>query len=237
MTLDGTLDACLRITLSTNTKRRLWSDSGGYCANPKCARWLFDDEAGVDFAEMAHVVAASTGGPRDVSVETMSSPDRADHPNLVVLCASCHTVVDKAPATYTAQILLGWKAQRQEAVHRAVGTPVFTSREEARQHIEPLLDVNRAVLDTYGPRPGDFSEERADQWHRHAVAAIVPNNGAIVRVLIRNATLLTPDERSTAALFQIHADEFADRHVLGIGMAGSTRFPSNMATILTEVSR
>lgn len=234
MTSETTTTACTRTPLSMPTKRRLWSDSGGHCANPECARWLFDDASGVDFAEMAHIVAATAGGPRDVSDQTKSSIDRADQANLVVLCASCHTVVDKAPEAYPTEMLLEWKEHRRAAVHQAAGTPVFSTRDAARQHIEPLLDANRAVFEAYGSSDADFSDERAEQWHRHALATIVPNNGAIVRVLARNAALLMPAERSVAGAFKIHVKEFADRHVLGIATATSTLFPSGMETILTK---
>ncbi len=52
---------CDRLRLSTETKRRLWAESGGYCQRPECPNYLFSDESGVDFAEMAHIVAATTG--------------------------------------------------------------------------------------------------------------------------------------------------------------------------------
>lgn len=53
---------CERLPLSDATKRRLWGESGGYCLKPDCQSFLFDEYADADFAEMAHIVAASSEG-------------------------------------------------------------------------------------------------------------------------------------------------------------------------------
>jgi hypothetical protein len=222
---------CERLPLSDATKRRLWSESGGYCANPECEVFLFDTDADIDFAEMAHIIAASSGGPRDVDVSQLSEEERAHHGNVVVLCASCHTKVDKAPDTYPIELLKQWKVRHEDMLQRVFGTPEFSTREEARAYVAPLLEENRVIFAQYGPIRGEFSESRAGQWRRHVIATIVPNNAAIGRVLKQNRSLLGPQERGVADLFAIHALEFAARHLLNDWTAGSTRFPEGMETI------
>ena len=59
------------------------------------------------FAEMAHIFAATDGGPR-AKVE-MSESDRANFNNLLLLCANCHTIIDKEPQTYTDELITAWK--------------------------------------------------------------------------------------------------------------------------------
>ncbi|WP_435209418.1 hypothetical protein [Micromonospora sp. bgisy143] len=222
---------CERLSLTDATKRRLWSESGGYCANPECATALFDDDADIDFAEMAHIVAASSGGPRDVDVAQLSKEQRAHHSNVVVLCANCHTKVDKAPGTYPIRLLQHWKARHEDTLRRVFGTPTFSTRYEARAFVNPLLDENRSIFLQYGPTPGDFSESRASQWRRHVARSIVPNNAVIDRVLKLNRSLLGQQERTVADLFSIHAAEFSARHLLNDWTAGSTRFPDGMEKI------
>lgn len=222
---------CERLPLTEATKRRLWSESGGYCANPQCATVLFDEAADTDFAEMAHIIPAATGGPRDVDAAQFSEKDRAHHSNVVLLCANCHTKVDKAPGIYPAELLRQWKSQHDETLQLVFGTPQFATRPEARAFVAPILEANRAIFDQYGPVPELFSEARAAQWRRHVKATIVPNNAAIDRALKRNRALLGPQERRVADVFGIHAQEFAARHTLGDWTAGSTQFPQGMATI------
>jgi hypothetical protein len=222
---------CERLPLTDATKRRLWGESGGYCVNPGCEAVLFDENAEVDFAEMAHIIAASSGGPRDVDVSQLSRKERAHHTNVIVLCANCHTKIDKAPDTYPIELLKQWKTRHEDALQRVFGTPEFSTREAGRAFVAPLLEENRAIFAQYGPIPGEFSEARAGQWRRHLVATIVPNNSAIGRVLKQNRSLLGPQERRIADLFAIHALEFAARHLLNDWTAGSTRFPEGMDTI------
>lgn len=224
-------ETCKRVPLTEATKRRLWGESGGYCSNPQCVAVLFDEAADVDFAEMAHIIAASTGGPRDVESAQFSGENRAHHSNVVVLCANCHTKVDKAPNAYPVEVLRDWKKKHEETLQRVFGTPQFPTREAARAFVTPLLEGNRAIFDQYGPAPGQFSEARAAQWHRHVIITIVPNNAAIGRVLKQNRALLGPQERRVADIFDIHAQELAARHLLGDWTSGSTRFPEEMSTI------
>lgn len=222
---------CERLPLSTPTKRRLWSESGGYCQNPACGTFLFEGDADVDFAEMAHVVAATSGGPRDLSADELSEEKRAHHANIAVLCANCHAVVDKDPASYPITTMHQWKARHQEKLKLVFGTPEFESRRQARNYVEALLARNHTIFDLYGPREDDFSEERAAQWQRHAVQTVVPNNAAILRFLTQNRGLLRPDERATADLFAVHVTAFEARHILGDWSVGSLRFPGGMAAI------
>lgn len=97
--------------------------------------------------ELAHIISASMEGPRADEGPELTEGERALPENVVVLC---HTVVDKATDEYPANVLRGWKQDSQEARAVAYGTPVFTSRSEAREFVGELLGANRAVFDLYG---------------------------------------------------------------------------------------
>jgi hypothetical protein len=225
---------CSRVALSSEDKRRLWSESGGYCQNPSCGRYLFAEGSDVNFAEMAHIIPASTGGPRDVPVEELPARERARHENIVVLCATCHTIVDKDPTSYHAGLMREWKQRHQDALERAFGTPTYASRPEARARIVPLLGTNRLVHRNYGPTPGEFSDTTSAQWRRHVRTTILPNNREIVRVLEVNRHLLTPDELDTLEEFALHVRELEYRHLLNDWTAGSSRFPEGVSSILKD---
>ena len=227
-------DRCERLALSTETKRRLWAESGGYCQRPECPNYLFPDESEVDFAEMAHIVAATTGGARDVDKKEMSETDRAHHSNIAVLCANCHTVVDKDPDNHPIDMMRAWKARHQQALEQALGTPHFEDRASARAYVEPRLSDNRTVFLAYGPIKDDFSEDRAHQWRQLAVSRLVPNNAEIERALRVNRHLLTPDERAIADRFSLHQEQFAARHVLQDYSASATLYPEGMDDIFKD---
>lgn len=229
-------DRCERLTLSTQTKRRLWAESGGYCQRPECANYLFADDSDADFAEMAHIVAATTGGARDVTKKEMSETDRASHLNVTVLCANCHTVVDKDPDNYPVELMRDWKARHQRALEQALGTPRFGDRSSARAYVEPRLADNHTVFLTYGPVEDDFSEDRACQWGQLAVHRLVPNNAEIARVLRVNRHLLTPEEKATADRFSLHQEQFAARHVLHDYSAKATLYPEGMDDLFKDAS-
>jgi hypothetical protein len=154
--------------------------------------------------------------------------------NILVLCPTCHTVVDKDPADYPAEMLRRWKRRSQEARAVAHGTPVFASRSDARAYVEPLLASNRTVFELYGPRDGLFEDARAEQWQRHVKNTILPNNQALLRALQANRSLMTDDEKTTADVFAVHAQELEERHVEGNWTPGSTRYPPAMESILED---
>ncbi len=143
---------------------------------------------------MAHIIAATTGGARDVAKKDMSECDRASHSNIAVLCANCHTFVDKDPNSYPTELMHAWKARHQQALEQALSTPNFKDRSSARAYIESRLADNRAVFLTYGAVEDDFSEERAHQRSQLAVKRLVPNNAEVTRALRKNRHLFTPDD-------------------------------------------
>ncbi|TPG56550.1 hypothetical protein EAH76_03180 [Sphingomonas glacialis] len=69
-------------------------------------------------AEVAHIAAESEGGPRwDAK---LSQEERRGFENLLLLCPTCHTLVDKDPVKYKKSTLRQWKRDR-EARFEAIG--------------------------------------------------------------------------------------------------------------------
>jgi hypothetical protein len=182
--------------------------------------------------ELAHIIPASMKGPRADEGPELTEGERAFPENVVVLCPTCHTVVDKVPEEYPPDVLRRWKERSQEARAAAHGTPEFTSRSRARQFVEELLGANRAVFDLYGPLDEVFDDTRAEQWRRHVNDTIIPNNRTLLRVLHVNRGLLTEYEKETVHRFAVHVQELEERHMEGDWTPGSTRFPNAMKSIL-----
>lgn len=102
---------------STKTLRRLYLLSGNQCANPKCATVLINAN-GTLVADVCHIKAESPGGPRFDN--SLTAEERRAPSNLILLCNTCHTLVDAEPKKYTVAILAKWKSDR-EARFAAVG--------------------------------------------------------------------------------------------------------------------
>jgi hypothetical protein len=204
----------------------------GTCQNPECMADLHGFVERKHIGELAHIIPASADGPRADEGPELTEGERALPENVVVLCPTCHTVVDKAPEEYPGHVLRKWKQRSQEARAVAHGTPVFNSRPAAREFVESLFGANRAVFDLYGPVDEVFDDTRAEQWRRHVIDTIVPNNRILLPALQVNRGLLTDAEKVTAHMFAVHAQELEERHLESNWTPGSTKFPNGMESIL-----
>jgi hypothetical protein len=230
--------SCSRGKASPNdvTKLRLFADSGGYCQNPACLRQLFVDEPGktIHIAEMAHIFAASDTGPR--ARVDLTEEERGAFKNLILLCPSCHTLIDKAPDAYPDAKILEWKRAHYEKIARAFGAVEYQDRASARRAVEPLLTANRGIFDQFGPH-NEYREnpesELAEVWQRKMLSHILPNNRKILAIADANRTLLDAEEHRTVERFRQHVDDLEQRHLGSGGAVGST-FPSEMADIFED---
>ncbi|WP_216637591.1 HNH endonuclease signature motif containing protein [Mycobacterium asiaticum] len=220
--------------LSQPAKDLLWSESGGHCQNPKCRVDLHGFVKRKHVGELAHIIPASRQGPRRDEGQDLTDKERAAPENVVLLCPTCHKVVDKGAEDYPADVLRKWKRRSQKARALAHGTPEFSDRSQARERVERILGANHAVYDRYGPLDDSFDDARADQWQRHLRDTVIPNNRELLLILQANRRLLTPAERKTADVFAVHVTELEERHLEGDWTPGSTRFPAEMDSILDD---
>ena len=222
-----------RVTPSSDTKLRLFSDAAGFCQNPSCLRALFPDQD-TDFhiAEMAHIIAASDYGPR-----TNTNADleyRKSYDNLLILCPTCHRTVDKAPERYPCHQLIQWKRNHKAKIAKAFCLVFYKSREDTRRAIEPLMEENFSIFKKYGPNNEyrlDPESEQARVWKRKVLSRILPNNRKILLILDKNRAMLSADERRVLDEFRQHVEEMEERH-LGDASTVGQKFPLGMQEIL-----
>ena len=101
---------------SLTTKMILFGKSGGRCQFEGCNKYLLrDDITSEEFndANVAHIVASSSNGPRgtDNSKELSAGID-----NLMLLCKTHHKLVDDNPEEYTVERLTEMKLNQEEKV-------------------------------------------------------------------------------------------------------------------------
>lgn len=225
-----------RISPSTNTKLRLFADSGGFCQNPDCLSELFRDidDSTIHVAEMAHVISTADAGPR---AKAMLTPkELGSYDNLVLLCPTCHTIIDKAEDKYPETLVKHWKQTHKEKIASVFGVKVFEARENARMFVSPILTENSTIFEQYGPMTDErFNPESSlpAQWLRKIRVKIIPNNRRLLAACDANSKLLTRQEHETVELFRQHVDDFEAKH-LGESDQNGSQFPPAMERLFAD---
>lgn len=94
----------------------LWYRSGGRCAI--CRKELSVETSGGVIGQMAHIIAASSGGPRADS--SVPAPKLNKYENLILLCPNHHTEIDSDTAKWTHTRLRQVKRRHEEWVRSSL---------------------------------------------------------------------------------------------------------------------
>ena len=140
------------MAISDRTKRLLWSRSGGYCQNPACNREVFAFFESGDVStlgELAHIIGQSEHGPR--GKDSLGREERDEYENIILLCPTCHTLVDKNPEQYPADTLHMWKRHHEEKIRQVFVVPICSTRDSLATVVHKLLRRNEAIFRHYGP--------------------------------------------------------------------------------------
>ncbi len=221
-----------RKRISDPVKRKLWASSGGYCCNPSCHKELipmFENGTITCIDELAHIIAQQENGARGKNKLPFSQRDEYD--NLIVLCPSCHTMVDKNPQTFTIDTLKKWKQEHEDSIKALMSAPIFQHREEARNALVPLLEENKTIFDMYGPYSNNAKRNQYDTeliWNRLTIQRILPNNRKIEAILEKNVHLMTNNEKKTFNLFKLHREGFEFNKISGDVNSMVPTFPDEL---------
>ena len=219
---------------NSQTRTRLFADSAGYCQKPDCNATLFHDfdlNKNIHIAEIAHIFSASDGGARPN--KKLTSVERGNYDNLILLCANCHTLIDKAEEDFPDILISEWKREHTNKIRNLFELPVCDTRKDARYFIERLLNENYTIFKTYGPETDEkFNPESESPfgWKRKILNKIVPNNRAIIAFVDLNYRLLTDQEKDFFERFRQHVDDFEAKHLDETDFNGTT-FPNEMNNI------
>lgn len=193
----------------------LWGRAGGMCSKPDCTEDLtaLVESGNYIVGEMAHVIGRKPTAKRSTPE---GGPDTYN--NLILLCPTHHTHIDKAPeGTFPAELLHDWKRKQEETIRSAGCTIRYVSFEELRREISRLLATNRAVFRAFGPRSDtavtDPSSNLFSIWELRRLDRIVPNNRRILNLLDANASLIPSSNLEVAERFRVHAEAY-ERHVV-----------------------
>lgn len=106
-----------RLAPSRTVTRNLYLASGNRCAFPGCDSPLMRAD-GVLVGEIAHIEAASEDGPR--FNKNMTNEERRAQTNLMIMCATCHKVIDTDVAKWTVENLKALKTEHEATYTGAV---------------------------------------------------------------------------------------------------------------------
>ncbi|SDY09522.1 hypothetical protein [Hymenobacter psychrophilus] len=219
-----------------HTKLHLFADSAGYCQNPSCNKNLFLSigEKEIHIAEMAHIFSANNDGPR--AKINLTPEQRGNFSNLILLCPSCHTTIDKAEDQFPDILITKWKKYHSERINTLFNIVSYKTRIEARNEIKKILKENNTIFNIYGPLTAErFNPESTKPkiWKIKIHEYILPNNQKILRILENNYHLFNDEEENIFHLFKIHVSDFEGKHINGVEESGS-QFPNLMNNIFED---
>ncbi len=214
----------------TNTQRRLFAASGGYCQNPGCNQALFveADSTKVSVAEMAHIFAAQDDGPR--ANPKLTEGERGAFANLILLCANCHTMVDKAPGAFPDSVIVKWKSDHERRIAAVFGAISYDTRADARKALLALTARTAAIHKRVGP-DNDYKwnpeADEAAEWLHHVRQTIIPTNRSVLALLDCNRGLLLESEIEAVELFRQHVEGLEQRHIFGSPLPSAPLYPKS----------
>jgi hypothetical protein len=122
------------------TLKRLFALSGNQCAFPSCDRDLVN-ESNATNSNVCHIEAAEENGQRYNM--HMTDQQRADYPNLILLCPSHHTVTNDV-SIYTVDKLKAMRAEHEAIIQRRVSAknPLNTRPSLLADIVKRLCKIN-----------------------------------------------------------------------------------------------
>jgi len=145
--------------ISTKTHKILWGLAASRCAFPECRRELVMNSSAVDDVSLVgqecHIIAKEPDGPRGNA--PLSSKQRDEYDNLLLLCNIHHKLIDDQSNTYTVERLRQIKVAHEQWVRESLqGTspiwnvphsrnPLFTGREDVLDLLHDRLIATKST--------------------------------------------------------------------------------------------
>lgn len=158
-----------RSALSESVKQRVWGRSAARCV--LCSQWLINSEHflhSTSVGELAHGVAAVAGKKAPRGAAPLDAEERAQEENILLLCHSCHRVVDSEEHRdkYTVEFLKTKKTEHERRV----------------REVTNFATLRRAtVLSLHAQIRGTISPASADQISTALLSAGLTGLGADTR--------------------------------------------------------
>lgn len=193
----------------------LWGRAGGRCSHPDCEEDLTSlvENGNYVIGEMAHVI-----GNKPTAARGTPEGGADTYDNLILLCPTHHTHIDKAPeGTYPVEMLHEWKRNHEEKIRYAGKVVKFEDFQKLHTAIARLLISNKAIFDAFGPKSEAANEDPSSNlfivWELRRIDKILPNNRRILHLLDANEELI--EDMSVIKViekFRAHVESY-EKHV------------------------
>lgn len=195
----------------------LWSNAAGRCSFPDCNTKLSVEAAGegksYTIGEMAHIKGHKKGSNR--YDEEQSADERDSYDNLILLCPTHHTLIDKAENEdkYSVETLHEMKRKHESFISNQLSIREFKNVHQLKKEISVYLAENNQAWEQYGPRSQNArinpnSNQIYNLWISARLTIIVPNNRNIVKLLDKNRGLFNISEQKLVSKFIQHAKSY-----------------------------
>lgn len=176
------------------------------------------------------MIAQSPVGPRGKDVAVDDS-----YANLILLCPTHHTEIDKAPeGVYTVALLQTWKSEHENEVANSLKSPHFDSKKLFADYVDRLLIENKSCWSQYGPESAEANENPLSNlsqiWQLRKLALVVPNNRRIINAIRMNWSIIERPDAAIFSRFIEHAEGF-ERNCY-YRTEGVARFPVEFAEVV-----
>lgn len=218
--------------------KKLWGFAAGRCSRPGCEQEcisFMDTSDPIVIGEMAHIIAKQPSGPR-------GCPEGGDdsYENLILLCPTHHTEIDKAPdGVFSVELIHQWKQAHEERVRSSFRSPKLASREALGGTILRMLIANKAAWRQYGPESDEAKRNPmsnlAQLWTLRKLDTLVPNNRRIICFIQQNPELIELVDYPVCASFIEHAEGF-ERNCY-TRTEGVPRFPAEFEQVMNRYAQ
>lgn len=227
--------------ISNKSIKLLWSNAAGRCSCSQCNERLSVEEA-AEFApytlgEMAHIKGNKPGSNR--YDESQSEKERDSYENLILLCPTHHTLIDKAEneERYTVEMLHEMKVEHESEIANRLDELNIEDLDQLKDQLSIILAENHQAWEQYGPlsdnaRKHPNSDEIYALWTSARLSTIVPNNRKTTKILNDNRELFSRPEQRIISKFLSHGDSYEKWVSDEIPYQAVVRFPKEFEELI-----
>lgn len=231
------------MSITPKAIKLLWSNAAGRCSFTDCEERLTVEQASgsapYTLGEMAHINGKNPGSNRHDP--NQSNEERDQYENLILLCPTHHTLIDKPEneVTYTVEILLQMKTDHENEISRILEAESMSELETVKNKISICLAENKQVWEQYGPlsdaaRRNPHSDQLYAIWTTERLSTIVPNNRKIVNILSDYRNIFARDKQAIISKFLSHSESYERWVKDEIPYQAVMRFPIEFEELILE---
>ena len=229
------------MSITNKSIKLLWSNAAGRCSFQGCSERLSVEEAeGVTpytLGEMAHIKGNKPGSNRyDLD---QPATERDSYENLILLCPTHHTLIDKSENEdeFTVELLHEMKREHEGFISTRLHISKLESVEQLKDKIAPYMAENYQAWEQYGPtsenaRKNPNSDQVYALWTSERLSIIVPNNREIAVLLQEYRELFSRREQRVVSRFIQHVESYEQWVHDKIPYNAVQRFPSDFEDLI-----